>query len=111
LNTQTKIYHSISEVAKMMRLEAYVLRFWEKEFRQLRPKKNRAGNRIYQQKDIDILMQIKLLLYDKGFTIEGARNYLKDNGKSNNSKLKSEMAVKLLKEVRTDIDDMLKLFP
>ena len=111
MNTDTKIYYSISEVAQMLGLEAYVLRFWEKEFTQLRPKKNRAGNRVYQQKDIDLLMQIKFLLYDKGFTIEGARNYLKNEGRSNGSKMKAELAVKMLAEIRAEIDGLLKLFP
>ncbi len=111
MNTDTKIYHSISEVAEMLGVEAYVLRFWEKEFTQLRPKKNRAGNRVYQQKDIDLLMRIKYLLYDKGFTIDGARNYLKTEGRSNGNGLKEEMAVKLLTEIRGDIDGLIKLFP
>jgi len=110
MSSEGKIYYSISEVAKMMSLEAYVLRFWEKEFSQLRPKKNRAGNRIYQQKDIDILMQIKTLLYDKGFTIEGARNYLKQKKKDGGGSLKSEIAVKLINEARSEIDSLLKLF-
>ena len=111
MNPYTKIYYSISEVAGILGVEAYVLRFWEKEFSQLHPKKNRAGNRIYQQKDIDLLMKIKLLLYDKGFTIEGARNFLKKEGKSSGKQLKSEMAVKLLGEIRTEISELLKLFP
>ncbi len=111
MNTDTRIYHSISEVADMLGVEAYVLRFWEKEFAQLRPKKNRAGNRVYQQKDIDLLMQIKYLLYDKGFTIEGARNHMKKESGSNGNRLKTEMAVKLLGEIRGDIDGLLKLFP
>ena len=111
MTVETKMYHSISEVAGMLGLEAYVLRFWEKEFSQLRPKKNRAGNRVYQQKDIDLLIQIKYLLYEKGFTIEGARNYLKTEGRSNGSKMKAELAVKLLGEIRDDINGLLKLFP
>ena len=110
MNTDTKIYYSISEVAEMLGVEAYVLRFWEKEFAQLHPKKNRAGNRVYQQKDIDQLMQIKYLLYDKGFTIDGARNHLKNESRSNGNGLKTEMAVKLLGEIRGDIDGLLKLF-
>jgi DNA-binding transcriptional MerR regulator len=110
VSANTKIYHSISEVADMLGVEAYVLRFWEKEFGQLRPKKNRAGNRVYQQKDIDLLMQIKYLLYDKGFTIEGARNYMKTEGRASGDHLKAEMAVKLLGEIRTEVDDLLKLF-
>jgi len=110
LSGDSKIYYSISEVAGMMGLEAYVLRFWEKEFNQLRPKKNRAGNRIYQQKDIDLLMQIKHLLYDKGYTLEGARNFLKGEGRSNGDKLKSDLAFKLIGEVRSEIDKLLDLF-
>ena len=70
-----------------------------------------AGNRIYRQKDIDLLRQIKYLLYDKGYTIEGARNYLKAEGKNNGDKLKSEIAIKLLGEIRAEIDSLLKLFP
>jgi DNA-binding transcriptional MerR regulator len=111
VNTDTKIYHSISEVSQMLGLEAYVLRFWEKEFTQLRPKKNRAGNRVYQQKDIEMLIQIKHLLYDKGFTIEGARNYFKGEGRTNGDKLKADMAVKLLTEIRVNIDELIELFP
>lgn len=95
----------------MMNLEAYVLRFWEKEFNQLHPKKNKAGNRTYQQKDIDLLLRIKHLLYEKGFTIDGARNYFKSEGKNNGDSLKSDLAVTLLKEVRTELDNLLKLFP
>lgn len=111
MNTETKIYYSISEVAQMLGVEAYVLRFWEKEFSQLHPKKNRAGNRVYQQKDIDLLMQIKYLLYDKGYTIDGARNYLRNGARSDGGQLKSELAVKLLGEIHADIDELLKLFP
>lgn len=111
-NTETgKMYYSISEVAAMLNLEAYVLRFWEKEFPHLRPKKNRAGNRTYQQKDIEQLLQIKHLLYDKGFTIDGARNYLKGNAKSPESKNQSDMAANLLKEIHAEIDDIIKLIP
>jgi DNA-binding transcriptional MerR regulator len=58
-------------------LKPYVLRFWEKEFPMLRPKKNRAGNRVYQRKDIDLVLRIKHLLYKEGFTIDGARNRIR----------------------------------
>lgn len=105
------MYYSISEVASMLNLEAYVLRFWEKEFSQLRPKKNRAGNRTYQQKDIEQLLQIKHLLYDKGFTIDGARNFLKGNARTPESSNHSEMATVLLKEIHTEIDDIIKQIP
>jgi DNA-binding transcriptional MerR regulator len=106
-----KMYYSISEVASMLGLEAYVLRFWEKEFSHLKPKKNRAGNRVYQQKDIEQLLQIKHLLYDKGFTIDGARNYLRGEAKNPETDAKSDMAVALLKEIRAELDELLALFP
>ena len=68
-----KLYYSIGEVSKIVGLKAYVLRYWETEFKQLTPPKNRAGNRTYRQKDIDIILEIKSLLHGKKFTIEGAR--------------------------------------
>lgn len=71
-----KLYYSIGEVCNLTGLKSYVLRYWETEFRELRPPKNRAGNRTYRKKDIDIILRIKELLYDKKFTIEGARNQL-----------------------------------
>ena len=72
-----KLYHSISEVAHIIDVKPYVLRFWEKEFPTLKPKKNRAGNRTYQKKDIELLGRIKALLYKEGYTILGARQKLK----------------------------------
>ncbi len=71
-----KLYYSIGEACNLTGLKSYVLRYWETEFRELRPPKNRAGNRTYRKKDIDIILRIKELLYDKKFTIEGARNQL-----------------------------------
>lgn len=68
-----KLYYSIGEVSEMTDLKPYVLRFWETEFKQLNPPKNRAGNRTYRQKDIDLIQKIKSLLYDQKYTIEGAR--------------------------------------
>lgn len=111
MSAESKMYYSISEVARMLDLEAYVLRFWEKEFPQLHPKKNRAGNRTYQRKDIEQLLQIKHLLYDRGFTIEGARNYLKSTRKDSKDKVKSEMALKLITEIRSEVEELLKLLP
>jgi len=75
-----KLYYSISEVSKITDVEQYVLRYWETEFEQLKPQKNRAGNRIYTNKDINLIMHIKNLLREKKYTIEGARNIL-NNGK------------------------------
>lgn len=71
-----KLYYSISEVSKITDVEQYVLRYWESEFEQLKPQKNRAGNRIYTNKDINTILLIKNLLREKKYTIEGAKNIL-----------------------------------
>lgn len=71
-----KLYYSISEVAEMTGLEAHVLRYWESEFEQLRPKKNRAGNRVYTDRDIVIVRRVQHLLRDEKYTIDGARQVL-----------------------------------
>ncbi|MCF8240247.1 MAG: MerR family transcriptional regulator [Melioribacteraceae bacterium] len=71
-----KLYYSISEVSKLTDLEQYILRYWETEFEQLKPQKNRAGNRIYTNKDIKLILQIKKLLREEKYTIEGAKNIL-----------------------------------
>ena len=73
-----KLYYSIGEVSKITELKQYVLRYWESEFPQLSPAKNRAGNRIYRDKDIELILFIKSLLYDRKYTIEGARQKLKE---------------------------------
>ncbi len=73
-----KLYYSISEVSKLTNLEQYILRYWETEFEQLKPGKNRAGNRIYTNKDIKLILQIKRLLREEKYTIEGAKKILTD---------------------------------
>ncbi len=73
-----KLYYSISEVSRITGLEQYVLRYWETEFDDLRPQKNRAGNRIYSNKDIKFILRIKELLREKRYTIEGAKQILKE---------------------------------
>jgi DNA-binding transcriptional MerR regulator len=72
-----KLYYSISEVSKIADLEQYVLRYWESEFDQLKPAKNRAGNRIYTNRDIKLILYIKKLLRDERYTIEGAKQVLR----------------------------------
>jgi len=73
-----KLYYSISEVSKITDIEQYVLRYWETEFEQLSPQKNRAGNRIYTNKDIRLILSIKELLREKKYTIEGAKKIIED---------------------------------
>jgi len=73
-----KLYYSISEVSKITGLKPYVLRYWETEFKQLAPPKNRAGNRTFRQKDIDLILRLRQLLHVEKFTIEGARKKLSE---------------------------------
>ena len=73
-----KLYFRIGEVAQLCRLPAYVLRFWETEFPQLRPVKGSTGQRMYRHKDVENVLRIKKLLYEEGFTIAGARRHLRD---------------------------------
>jgi len=77
-----KLYYSIGEVSKLVGLKSYVLRYWETEFKQLTPPKNRAGNRTYRQKDIELILKIKDLLHGKKFTIEGARSVISSKSPS-----------------------------
>ena len=112
-NKPSKIYYSISEVSEITGIKPYVLRFWEKEFPILKPKKNRAGNRSYQLKDIDTINQIKHLLYDDGHTIEGARAKLKNikYKKSGGSKTKENVRLRgLLMDVKRELNEILKSF-
>lgn len=122
-NTDTeikKLYYSISEVCKLTDLKSYVLRYWETEFRELKPPKNRAGNRTYRKKDIDTINKIKELLYDKKFTIEGARNQLAitpkisdpsedDTAEKSKSTITSTKEASVLLEVRDQLKSILDI--
>lgn len=77
-----KLYFRIGEVARLCRLPAYVLRFWETEFPQLKPVKSSTGQRMYRRRDVESVLRIKKLLYEDGFTIAGARGQLREEIKS-----------------------------
>ncbi len=77
-----KLYFRIGEVATLCHLPAYVLRFWESEFSQLKPVKSSTGQRMYRRRDVENVLRIKRLLYEEGFTISGARQHLRDENKS-----------------------------
>ena len=109
-----KLYYSIGEVSKITDLKQYVLRYWETEFKQLNPNKNKAGNRTYRQKDIDIILQIKNLLYKEKFTIVGARKMLMQPVKDTKIAVKTEKKVlttgidkKTLVKIRSDLKSIL----
>jgi len=76
-----KLYFRIGEVSELCRLPAYVLRFWETEFPQLKPVKSSTGQRMYRRKDVEAVLRIKKLLYEEGFTIAGARQQLRSESK------------------------------
>jgi DNA-binding transcriptional MerR regulator len=117
-----KLYYSISEVSKISDLEQYVLRYWESEFEELKPAKNRAGNRIYTNRDIKLILYIKKLLRDERYTIEGAKQVLKtytpegDTGEQlelidpvvPKPKIKDEQLRSDVIEVKTFLEEMLK---
>jgi DNA-binding transcriptional MerR regulator len=73
-----KLYYRIGEVSEIVGVEPHVLRYWETEFRSIRPQKSRKGQRIYSRRDVDKLLRVKDLLYNHGFTIAGARKQLRD---------------------------------
>ena len=101
-----KLYYSISEVSELTELKQYVLRYWETEFSQLNPQKNKAGNRKYRSRDIELIKEIKDLLYNKKFTIEGARQYFKNKKSLKNAPEASNNINnnKILDKIKIEID-------
>src|SRR6266404_331865 len=96
-----KLYFRIGEVSRLAGIKPYVLRFWETEFSTLGPKKSGKGHRLYRRKDVELVLEIKHLLYDKRFTIEGARKHLDTRTRELHAKA-SDSAAK--KSVRTQGD-------
>jgi len=106
-NDIKKLYYSIGEVSQMVGLKSYVLRYWETEFKQLSPPKNRAGNRTYRQKDIDLILKIKDLLHGRKFTIEGARSVV--SGK-NIPELPTERIDKnIIRKLKNELNEILQI--
>ena len=110
---QSKLYRSISEVSEMVGVKPHVLRYWETQFSMLRPKKNRAGNRMYRPDEIKLLLHIKELLYQRRFTIAGARRRLLDERKEAPELPQVEMGFDdadrrmVIHEVRTELRSLL----
>ena len=76
-----KLFFRIGEVSRLCSLPAYVLRFWETEFPQLKPNKSNTGQRLYRRKDVENIVRVKRLLYEEGYTINGARQFIKSEAK------------------------------
>jgi DNA-binding transcriptional MerR regulator len=85
-----KLYYTIGEVAEMFHVNTSLVRFWEKEFEVIKPKKNKKGNRLFTPEDIDNFKVIFNLVKEQGLTLEGAKKYLKENRKSVKHEFKSE---------------------
>ena len=108
-----KIYFKIGEVSEIVGVEPYVLRYWETEFELLKPSKAPSRHRLYKKKDVELLLEIKRLLYAEGFTIEGARKRLKETKKEEKSQLKLPLADQkyktALSRIRRDLQSLRKL--
>jgi DNA-binding transcriptional MerR regulator len=117
---QDERYYRIGEVSRITEVRPFVLRYWEEEFPMLEPVKGRQGYRLYRQQDVDLVMKIKRLLYDEGFTIAGARRHLRDleNGggleaaveELTASTVTEGEAVKLNRKMLLDLRDSLRSF-
>ncbi len=112
-----KLYFRIGEVAKLAGIKPYVLRFWESEFSGLGPKKSGTGHRLYRRKDVELVLEIKRLLYEKRFTIEGARKVLeskpkRDGAKAVPARRQGELfsaTATLYQDVRRELKEILQL--
>lgn len=108
-----KLYFKIGEVSRIVGVEAYVLRFWETEFELLKPSKTPSRHRLYKKRDVELLLEIKRLLYAEGFTIEGARKRLKENKKEERKQLRlalPDAAYKnALVKIKKDLQSLKKL--
>jgi DNA-binding transcriptional MerR regulator len=115
-----KLYFRIGEVAKLCGIEAYVLRFWESEFSQLRINKSGTGQRLYRKRDVELVMRIKRLLYSEGYTIAGARQVFSAEVKEPRRKVQAELPLQQeskqsreqsaqvnLKKLRSELKDLL----
>lgn len=107
-----KLYFRIGEVSRLCRLPAYVLRFWETEFPQLKPVKSSTGQRMYRRRDVEAVLEIKKLLYEEGFTIAGARQQLRTenrNVKSQNPLPFPKYSSTELKRLRQGLQEVLHI--
>lgn len=106
LEIPDKMYFKIGEVSELTGLEQHVLRFWESEFKNIKPKRTSTGQRMYRKADIELLLNIKRLLHNEKFTIQGAKKHLSSNpSKTGNS---SSSAVSI-SEIRSELEEIREL--
>lgn len=102
-NIPNKLFFRIGEVCKIVDIEPFVLRFWETEFPNLAPQKSKSGHRVYKKKDIEMVLRIKELLYERGYTIAGARKQLA------RTRTRKEERQKILRRIQEELRDILTL--
>jgi len=100
-----KLYFKIGEVSAIAGLPTYVLRFWETQFTKIRPKRTSSGQRLYRKSDVELILTIKRLLYEKKFTIQGAIQHLKDRSAKENG----SASIATLKKIRLELESILDI--
>ncbi|TAK00311.1 MAG: MerR family transcriptional regulator [Candidatus Manganitrophaceae bacterium] len=106
---QEKLFYKIGEVSQITGLEAYVLRFWESEFPALHPKKSRGNQRVYTKREIDLVLQIKKLLYEEGMTIAGAKKKLGGSQVRSGQAMQAPRREETLIRVRRELEEVLHI--
>jgi DNA-binding transcriptional MerR regulator len=109
-----RTYFSISEVAELLQLRPHVLRYWETQFPMLRPRKGRSGSRQYRQREVDLLRRIRELLYEKGFTLKGAKRRLRMEQKKDTEDKQLDLGVENpyaegLSDIRKELEEIQKI--
>lgn len=104
-----KLYFRIGEVAKLCKVQSYVLRFWESEFPQLKPNKGGTGQRLYRKRDVEIALQVKHLLHEEGYTIAGARQVLQADSRAVKKKDQPALTLKAAANGRNQDKNQVKL--
>jgi DNA-binding transcriptional MerR regulator len=104
-------FFSIGEVCDLTGLKPHVLRYWESQFRFLSPAKNRSGNRVYQRREVDLIMLVKHLLYDEKYTIEGARQKVDEHRKGGDLRAvaRGALAVQSLEALETELKELISM--
>lgn len=106
-----KLYFKIGEVAKLIGVEPYVLRYWETEFKEIEPIKSRSGQRLYRRKDVETIVLVRNLLYGDGYTIEGARRKVREALRGSSSRTASGVGDNqdALGSIRQELGDVVKI--
>lgn len=110
-----KLFYRIGEVCRICEIEPHVLRYWESEFKALKPAKNRAGQRIYREKDLKLIEKIKFLLYEEGYTISGANKRVQGEGRDNPATMplfsgaRRVSKKRALSSIRQDLEEIEKI--